>query len=65
MLAFERVPLDEEKLSYLESWYPVRSSNTSENNIAGEFSQDIADGPGGLHIVELVAVEIEVLLPML
>ena len=41
---------------------PNRRPDSSQGNIAGNFTEDIADGPQGLHVVELVAIQVKIFL---
>lgn len=36
---------------------PVARWNFGQNNVRGQFANDIADSPKGLHVVELVVVQ--------
>jgi hypothetical protein len=51
-------------ITYFQSRKPDRRTDSRQNHVTGYFSQDIANGIGSCHIVQLVSKHIQVFLPL-
>jgi hypothetical protein len=56
--------LAEHLCTYLHSRDPYRRADAGKDNVAWYFSDDIANCPTCLHIVQLVAIEPKILFPI-
>jgi hypothetical protein len=48
-------------VAYLSSWDPVSRFDTGQEQIARNLPDDIANGPAGLHVIELIAIQSQIL----